>query len=326
MSARGWCGASLPQLIRARGARNDMTTGHESLVSVGLPVCNGERYLASAIDSHLEQTFGDFELVISDNGSSDGTRDICERYARLDGRIRYHREDSNRGLTWNHRRVLELSRGTYFRWGAADDLPTPTMIGRFVAILEQDPSIVLCVPATKNIDADGVVTATLPNVLNLTGDDPVERARAILLRKYQFVFPQGLMRRATLDSMRIRWDFFGWDMIVLFQFALLGKIVQPDDAWLLRRLHAAQATRLQRSARAGREVEPTFARKAVFPHWRWQLERLRVAASTAGLRPSHRLRVIAMLARHGWWTRAALVREVGVACRRSLGLTDEVTL
>jgi glycosyltransferase involved in cell wall biosynthesis len=77
----------------------------ESKVIIGLPVYNGQKYLAAAIESHLSQTFGDFELVISDNGSTDATPEICARYAIDDKRVKYLRSDENRGILWNHRRV-----------------------------------------------------------------------------------------------------------------------------------------------------------------------------------------------------------------------------
>src|SRR4051794_27811047 len=77
-------------------------------VSIGLPVYNGEKYLAAAIESALRQTFGDLELIISDNGSTDGTREICERFAAEDPRVRYHQEVQNRGAVWNFNRVVQL--------------------------------------------------------------------------------------------------------------------------------------------------------------------------------------------------------------------------
>jgi glycosyltransferase involved in cell wall biosynthesis len=84
-------------------------------LSIGLPVYNGERYLRQTLDSLLGQEFQDLELIISDNGSSDGTAAICEAYAKADKRVRYYRSNTNQGATWNYRRVLELAEGTYFK-------------------------------------------------------------------------------------------------------------------------------------------------------------------------------------------------------------------
>ena len=124
-------------------------------VSMGMPVYNGERYVAEAIESVLQQTFGDFELVISDNGSTDSTRSICEGYAARDPRVRYFRSDANRGATWNFNRVVELSRGEYFRWAAHDDRIRPEYLERCVAVLDADPEAVLCYTQVEIIDAAG---------------------------------------------------------------------------------------------------------------------------------------------------------------------------
>src|SRR6185295_20414870 len=95
-------------------------------VSIGLPVFNGEQLLRQAVDSLLAQTFSDFELVISDNGSTDGTEAICREYAARDSRIRYLREPENRGGSWNFSRLPPLARGEYFRWSCHDDICEPT--------------------------------------------------------------------------------------------------------------------------------------------------------------------------------------------------------
>src|SRR5690242_6344650 len=94
-------------------------------VSIGLPVYNGERFLAEAIDSVLAQTFTDFELIISDNASTDRTPEICKAYAEKDSRIRYYRNEENQGASWNFNRVFELSRGMCFQWLAHDDYIAP---------------------------------------------------------------------------------------------------------------------------------------------------------------------------------------------------------
>ena len=88
-------------------------------ISVGLAVYNGENYLGEAIDSILNQTFTDFELIISDNASTDRTAEICQDYANRDPRIRYVCADRNRGAAWNQSRVMELAGGKYFKIGRA---------------------------------------------------------------------------------------------------------------------------------------------------------------------------------------------------------------
>ena len=105
-------------------------------VSIGMPVFNGENYLAEALDSLLTQTFSDFELIISDNASTDKTEEICRAYAVRDQRIRYFRNQENLGASRNYNRVFELSSGEYFKWAAHDDLCAPEFLGRCVDVLD----------------------------------------------------------------------------------------------------------------------------------------------------------------------------------------------
>lgn len=111
-------------------------------VSIGLPVYNGEPFIRETLESLLMQTFTDFELIISDNASTDETETICRKYSEKDDRIRYVRQATNLGPYPNFEFVLHEAVGEYFMWAAADDLLKPTFIERLVSILDQD--IMLC--------------------------------------------------------------------------------------------------------------------------------------------------------------------------------------
>ena len=91
-------------------------------LTLGLPVYNGERFLAQSLDALLAQTYSDFELIISDNGSSDRTSEIAKQYQSVDPRIRYVRHDQNRGSTFNHNFAMGQARGELFKWVSDDDL------------------------------------------------------------------------------------------------------------------------------------------------------------------------------------------------------------
>ena len=91
-------------------------------VSIGMPVYNGERFIRKALDSLLAQTFTDFELIISDNASTDATPEICKEYAKRDNRIRFIRQPKNMGAIWNFNFVLQEAQGEYFMWAASDDM------------------------------------------------------------------------------------------------------------------------------------------------------------------------------------------------------------
>jgi glycosyltransferase involved in cell wall biosynthesis len=112
-------------------------------VSIGLPVYNGERYLALAIRSVLEQTFEDFELIISDNASTDGTQEMAREFARADRRVRYQRMSRNLGPARNFNRLTLLARGRYFQWISHDDLWAPSLLAELVSPLDIDESVIL---------------------------------------------------------------------------------------------------------------------------------------------------------------------------------------
>ena len=122
------------------------------VVSIGVPVYNTERFIAGALDSLLAQTFADFELIISDNASTDGTREICESYAARDSRIRYIRQSENIGLPRNWNAVVHAASGEFFKWASASDCCAPTMVERCVAALRADDSAVLCYGKTQMMD------------------------------------------------------------------------------------------------------------------------------------------------------------------------------
>lgn len=106
------------------------------LVSIGMPIFNSEATLKLAIDSILEQTFTDFELIISDNCSTDSTSAICQEYANKDSRISYIRQAANIGSVRNFKFVLDQGRCNYFLWAAGDDVRSPDFLEENVQFLE----------------------------------------------------------------------------------------------------------------------------------------------------------------------------------------------
>lgn len=149
-------------------------------LSIGLPVYNGERYIGGSIESLLGQSYADFELIISDNASSDGTGDICRRYAREDGRIRYLRQPHNIGLAPNHNVVFAASRGELFKWAAADDLYARDLLKRCVDALDEHPEIVLAHAWEAAIDESSTITQALEYPLATDSPSASRRFRSFL--------------------------------------------------------------------------------------------------------------------------------------------------
>ena len=122
----------------------DMKNVNHPLVSIGVPVFNGDKLLAQALAALLHQDYNNLEIIISDNGSTDTTSNICKEFVNKDTRVKYFRSEENFGLSWNFNRVLELSSGKYFMWAAHDDLREPSFVRACVEKMEQCPEAVLC--------------------------------------------------------------------------------------------------------------------------------------------------------------------------------------
>lgn len=146
-------------------------------VSIGMPVYNGEKYIREALDSLLAQTFTDFELIISDNASTDGTEAICREYVARDLRIRYVRQSENRGAAANFQFVLDESRGDYFMWAAADDSWLPTFLTESVGVLDTDKTINFVVTKWRVISRFSPLLNRfhIPNLTLVTDDNPRNR-------------------------------------------------------------------------------------------------------------------------------------------------------
>ena len=120
---------------------NKIISRNETKVSIGLPIYNGEKFIHKKLNSLLSQTFTNFELIISDNGSTDLTSKICEEYAQKDKRIIYFKQKKNMGAWENFAFVLNKAKSKYFLWTAVDDYILPQFIEENVKTLEVDEKI-----------------------------------------------------------------------------------------------------------------------------------------------------------------------------------------
>jgi glycosyltransferase involved in cell wall biosynthesis len=214
------------------------------LVSFGLPVHNGERFLPTCLESLLAQTYANFEIVISDNASTDGTWSIIQSLAARDCRVRPFRTSRNLGGAWNHNRVLELACGEYFRWCGADDVIAPRFVEACVAALEQTPRAVLAFPMSVVIDEAGNKIDRTRSLLPLDSPDPVRRFQSLLraLPATQNAF-YGLIRTDTLRRARPMGTFMANDRCLLAELSLMGPFVQIEEHLMFRRKHEENARR-----------------------------------------------------------------------------------
>ncbi len=118
-------------------------------ISIGLPVYNGEKFIEKKLKSILDQTFKDFELIISNNSSTDNTARICKKYTLLDKRIKLFTQKINIGAVENFNFVIDKANGEYFLWSAVDDLLLPTFLEKNLKVLETNPNVVCSVSKMK---------------------------------------------------------------------------------------------------------------------------------------------------------------------------------
>ena len=207
-------------------------------VSIGLPVYNGERYLEKALGSLLNQDFEDFELILSDNASTDRTAEICKDYAARDRRIVYHRNERNMGATRNYNLVLQMASGYYFKWAAHDDMYAPTYLSRCVEVLDEaPPSVALCYPRTILIDEYDAKLDLYDDRMEIRLARPHHRLRHVLqnLRMCNAVF--GVTRTSTMRATRLLGNYVSADMVLLAELALQGEFWQVPDPLFFRRRH-----------------------------------------------------------------------------------------
>lgn len=216
---------------------------HPTRLSIGLPVYNGERYLAQAIQSLLDQTFADFTLILSDNGSTDGTEEICRAYARRDGRIRYHRWPQNRGAAWNFNRVFELAESPYFKWAAHDDLCAPDFVRRCIEVLERTPQAILAYPQSYVIDGDGAIVRRWTEPIEATSPRAHERYRALVRNSGYCHMQFGVIRREILEQTQLHGAYPASDTILLAELALRGELHEIEDPLFYWRDHHNRSVR-----------------------------------------------------------------------------------
>lgn len=212
------------------------------LVSIAIPAFNCESYIAQSIESLLNQSYGDFELVISDNASTDGTEAICRSYAAWDKRVRYVRRRENIGGPGNFRHVFSLCAGKYHKWSTADDHWHPEFLREAVAVLDARPDVVLCYPKTQLVDADGKKIEDYDDNLELASDSPRQRFRDLYSRIGLCNAHLGLLRRDAMLKTRLIGGHLASDVDFLAEMALIGKFHVLPAVRFYRRFHAASSS------------------------------------------------------------------------------------
>lgn len=292
------------------------------VVSVGLPVWNGENYLREAIESILGQTMDSLELIIADNASEDGTEDICREYAKADPRVLYFRHDSNLGAAPNYNFTLDQARGEYFLWTAHDDVRDHRFLESALNQYDRVPDAASVFPMAVRIDDSGERLGSLPRPGTLTSPVPWKRFRAAITCRHPGVVVFGLIHRSLLESTGRHGAYPGADRVLAAELALLGSLVEIPDVMFFNRDHPHRYVRLRDSggrnaqslwwdaSRSGRVDAPALRRFAAY---------LR-AVRESGFTPTERARCYSALAFASLDNSAGVLKEIaGDVVRTAVG-------
>ncbi len=237
-------------------------------VTFGLPVYNGELYLRACLESLLAQTFTDFEIIISDNCSTDQTESISHEYAQKDPRIKYFRQSTNLGAAGNFQKVFALGQGYYFKWVAYDDLHSPVFLERCITVLEAQKDVVLCFGGTVIIDAQGEKVADYHDLLKIDSPYPSIRFQHFLRELGLCNSMFGLFRREQLGCTPLIAKFVASDVTMLAELALMGKYYFVPETLFYRRVHAqASASANPNLSGLSSWYDPKNEGRLVLPTW-----------------------------------------------------------
>ena len=288
------------------------------LVSVGVPVYNGERFLGRALDSLLGQTLADCELIISDNASVDGTQAICEAYARRDGRVRYVRQPVNIGGPRNWNAVLQGARGVFFKWASASDYCAPSMVEKCVRVMQAEPDVVVCHGLTQLVEEDEHPIEVFQGDTSFDEARPSERFRRVLEAMTLNNAQSGVIRLDVLRRTRLERLYPSGDMALMAELALYGKFRLIPEVLLYRRQSPGTFTALLSPEERRRFLDPRTNPSLNLVRTKRHLDNL-VSIARAPLPLVEKLRTFQVALRLARWERGTIWRELQSLVGRSGG-------
>lgn len=237
-------------------------------LSIGMPIYNGAEFLRDAIESILNQTFQDFELIISDNASTDDTMSICQDYAAQDPRIRYFRQETNIGAGPNFNFVFDQATAEYFKWAAHDDVLLPRHLETCVGFLDDNPAF-LCAHTNVKIFDRNMVYKQDYELQFATHLDDVARRLKSQIRGHQCYEIFGVFRRDILLRTPSMGSYFAADAVLLVRLVLQGRFWQSPEYLFHSRQHEMQSEQFRRKLQLYLEwFDPSNRGQISFPYWR----------------------------------------------------------
>lgn len=288
-------------------------------VAIGLPVYNGEKWLPSTLESILDQTYDDFDLLISDNASTDATRSICQELALRDDRIRYVQNERNVGVFGNFDLAFHRTNSKYFKWCAVGDAWDKHYIEKAVEVLDRDESVVLVHSRATTLGHATIDPRMMTARLHLVQDDPTERYREYLINVRLNNIMFGLIRSDQLRRTALNRVFHASDVCMIAELALRGKFVEIPEVLFYRRMDQRTSTLLKNAE----DTLQFFSEEPTSPSamWHWKIaqtlvSRLMVSPVTA----TQKLGLLRFLTKRMFWERQTLMRELKDYLRTSLAL------
>ena len=242
-----------------------------------MPTYNGATYLAQSLDSLLKQDYPNCELVISDNCSTDGTREIAREYAGRFERFQYVRQETNLGAAANFNHVLGLARGTYFMWAADHDLWAPTFVSKCVALLEAHPKSVLAHTETMLASVDGLPIEVMDDRIDLSDGSALARYKRLIWNIDACNMVYGVSRLEPFRRAGGFADVFGPDLLLLARLVLEGTVERIDEPLYFRRQNRAEATAEEERVRILVDLNPAAAPERSKVSYEQQMRELRDA-------------------------------------------------
>jgi glycosyltransferase involved in cell wall biosynthesis len=286
------------------------------LVSVGLPVYNGEQFLAVAIESILGQSLGDLELIISDNASTDDTARIARQYAEKDRRVRYLRQAHNVGVNRNYNFALLHARGSFFKWISSSDYCAPTLLAKCCDVLSRDPGAILCFAQTRFVDEQGRELAVSPVDFAVLAGDPVQRFEDVCVRlSINSPLNAGVIRTAALRRTGPMGSYRSADAVLMAALALQGRFVLLPEVLFFRRTGSAHSTPDRTLLQIERLHNPNAKHPSRLVWAHRHMGRL-AAVLAAPLALRDRIRGVAVVLRLLYWRQRELLSELVAALRR----------
>lgn len=278
-------------------------------ISIGIPAYNSATTIAASIESLLAQTFGDFELIVSDNASIDSTREIVESLAQSDRRIRYVCQPENIGANRNYSYVARAARGEYFKWASSSDWCAPTFLAKCLNSLQQNNDAVLAAPRTRLFAGDLTTATDYMYDTEILDSSPLARLIKLNSGKRLNNAVNGLIRVEALRRTRLIDLFYHADVVLMGHLAMLGKIILVDEFLYYRRLEVGTATALQDPIAWRKHHYPRMSARVLFQSWKNCLGWTHACMATP-MSIAERLQVLNYLIRMCYWDRRFLMIDV----------------